>query len=107
MKITTFIFLGAAVQLLASSTTVAGLPFDSKTATFADWRETIDRARIQTGVPGLSVAVQHRGKVIFAEGFGKRNKENDPVTADVRQIFCAPKLSIEHCRQVVTPRLSS
>ncbi|KAF9924058.1 hypothetical protein BGZ67_009519 [Mortierella alpina] len=30
----------------------------------------------------MSVAVLYRGKVIFAEGFGKRNKENDPVTAD-------------------------
>ncbi|KAF9204891.1 hypothetical protein BGZ59_000807 [Podila verticillata] len=81
MKAAAFIVLGAALQLLASST-VQGLPFDSQAATFADWRATIDHARNQTGVPGMSVAVLHQGKVIFAEGFGTRNKERDPVTAD-------------------------
>ena len=84
MKVISCIVLGAALQLLASSTsTVEGLPFDSQTATFENWRKTIDHARNQTGVPGLSVAVLHKGKVIFAEGFGIRNKNNDPVTAEV------------------------
>ncbi|KAG0198054.1 hypothetical protein BGX28_008473 [Mortierella sp. GBA30] len=81
MKAATFIVLGAALQLLASST-VQGLPFNSQAETFAEWRATIDHARNQTGVPGMSVAVLHHGKVIFAEGFGTRNKERDPVTAD-------------------------
>ncbi|KAG0071535.1 hypothetical protein BGZ93_002317 [Podila epicladia] len=81
MKAATFIVLGAALQLLASST-VEGLPFDSQAATFANWRATIDHARNQTGILGMSVAVLHRGKIIFAEGFGTRNKEGDPVTAD-------------------------
>ncbi|KAG0052179.1 hypothetical protein BGZ83_002907 [Gryganskiella cystojenkinii] len=81
MKAATFIVLGAALQLLASST-VEGLPFDSQAATFADWRAAIDHARNQTGIPGMSVGVLHRGKVIFAEGFGTRNKEGDPVTVN-------------------------
>jgi len=59
------------------------LPFDSQTAKYDNWRKTIDHARNLTGVPGMSVAVLHKGKVIFAEGFGKRNKNGDPVTADV------------------------
>ena len=84
MKITSCIVLGAALQLLASSSsTVEGLPFDNQAATFVDWRKTIDHARNQTGIPGLSVAVLHKGNIIFAEGFGIRNKNNDPVNADV------------------------
>lgn len=43
----------------------------------------IEMARNQTGVPGMSVAIMHKGKLIFAEGFGKRNKK-DPFTAEVR-----------------------
>ncbi|KAG0041983.1 hypothetical protein BGZ83_001040 [Gryganskiella cystojenkinii] len=35
-----------------------------------------------SGTPGMSVAVLHRGKVIYAEGFGKRNAKGDPVNAD-------------------------
>ncbi|KAF9335525.1 hypothetical protein BG006_011296 [Podila minutissima] len=38
-------------------------------------------ARNQTGVPGMSVAIFHKGKLIFAEGFGKRNKM-DPFTPE-------------------------
>ncbi|KAF9568138.1 hypothetical protein EC968_002996 [Mortierella alpina] len=81
MKIATFIFLGTVLQLLTSPTANA-LPFDNRAATFADWLKTIEHARNLNGVPGMSVTVLHKGKVIFAEGFGKRNKENDPVTAD-------------------------
>ncbi|KAF9284566.1 hypothetical protein BGZ68_004601 [Mortierella alpina] len=81
MKIVSCIVLGAALQLLTSST-VEGLPFHNQAKTFADWRKTIEHARILNGIPGMSVGVFHRGKVIFAEGFGKRNKENDPVSAD-------------------------
>jgi len=63
---------------------VGGLPFDSQAAKYDNWRKTIEHARNLTGVPGMSVAVLHKGKVIFAEGFGKRNKNGDPVTAEVR-----------------------
>ncbi|KAF9431477.1 hypothetical protein BGZ76_000254 [Entomortierella beljakovae] len=34
-----------------------------------------------TGIPGMSVAIIHKGKLIFAEGFGKRNGR-DPFTAE-------------------------
>ncbi|GJJ75563.1 D-alanyl-D-alanine carboxypeptidase [Entomortierella parvispora] len=82
MKIATVVVLGAALQLLASTSIVEGLPFDSQTAKYDNWRKTIDHARKLTGVPGMSVAVMHKGKVIFAEGFGQRNKNGDPVTAE-------------------------
>ncbi|KAG0200075.1 hypothetical protein BGX28_006766 [Mortierella sp. GBA30] len=47
----------------------------------ANLSELIERARVQCGVAGLSVAIMHKGKIIFAEGFGKRN-ENEPVTPE-------------------------
>ncbi|KAF9915036.1 hypothetical protein BX616_007042 [Lobosporangium transversale] len=33
----------------------------------------IEKARINSGISGLAVAVLHKGKIIFAEGFGARN----------------------------------
>ncbi|KAF9187402.1 hypothetical protein BGZ51_001308 [Haplosporangium sp. Z 767] len=46
----------------------------------SDLPELIDRARIRCGIPGMSIAILYKGKIIFAEGFGKRN-EQDPFTA--------------------------
>ncbi|KAG0046136.1 hypothetical protein BGZ83_008658, partial [Gryganskiella cystojenkinii] len=64
---------------------IEGLPLDNRQSSatmYQDWSDAIELARNQTGTPGLSVAVLHRGKVIYAEGFGKRNDNNEPVTAD-------------------------
>ncbi|KAG0000085.1 hypothetical protein BGZ80_006428 [Entomortierella chlamydospora] len=47
----------------------------------ADLHQILEDARVKTGIPGMSVAVLHRGKLVFAEGFGKRN-ELDPFTAE-------------------------
>ncbi|KAG0005462.1 hypothetical protein BGZ80_005756 [Entomortierella chlamydospora] len=44
-------------------------------------REALERGRIQCGIPGMSVAVLHKGELIFADGFGKRN-EQEPFTAE-------------------------
>ncbi|KAF9349547.1 hypothetical protein BGX26_012169, partial [Mortierella sp. AD094] len=44
-------------------------------------RQLLEDARNQTGVAGMSVAVLYKGKLIFAEGFGKRN-EHDPFTPE-------------------------
>jgi hypothetical protein len=45
----------------------------------------MELARNQTGIPGMGVAIIHKGKLIFAEGFGKRNKK-DPFTPEVKTI---------------------
>ncbi|KAG0204365.1 hypothetical protein BGX28_003685, partial [Mortierella sp. GBA30] len=45
------------------------------------WHEVFEKARIQSGIPGMSVGVLHKGSLVFAEGFGKRN-EHDPFTAE-------------------------
>ncbi|KAF9183236.1 hypothetical protein BGZ51_004158 [Haplosporangium sp. Z 767] len=47
----------------------------------ADLKEVLEKARVHCGVPGMSVAVLHKGKLIFAEGFGKRN-EQEPFTVE-------------------------
>ncbi|KAG0372009.1 hypothetical protein BGX24_000858 [Mortierella sp. AD032] len=39
----------------------------------------LEKARVDGGVPGMSVAIMHKGKLVFAQGFGKRNRE-DPFT---------------------------
>lgn len=44
----------------------------------------IELARNQTGTPGMSVAIMHKGKLVFAEGFGKRNQK-DPFTPEVKK----------------------
>ncbi|KAF9427766.1 hypothetical protein BGZ76_002202 [Entomortierella beljakovae] len=53
----------------------------SNKPSFEELYNTIEETRNRTGVPGFSVAVLHKGKLVFAEGFGKRN-EYDPFTAD-------------------------
>ncbi|KAI1317590.1 hypothetical protein EDD11_008160 [Mortierella claussenii] len=77
MKLTPLLIVTAALEILVS---VGGLPVDSHSS-LSKWREAIELARNKTGLPGMSVAVLHKGKLIFAEGFGKRDR-NDPVTAE-------------------------
>ncbi|KAF9352629.1 hypothetical protein BGX26_009586 [Mortierella sp. AD094] len=43
--------------------------------------EVLEKARVESGIPGMSVALLYKGKLIFAEGFGKRN-DYDPFTVD-------------------------
>ncbi|KAF9994050.1 hypothetical protein BGZ80_006130 [Entomortierella chlamydospora] len=42
----------------------------------ADLPDIIEKARVQCCVAGMSLAILHKGKLIFAEGFGKRDEEN-------------------------------
>ncbi|KAF9344706.1 hypothetical protein BGX26_004016 [Mortierella sp. AD094] len=54
---------------------------DYKTDPLVNLRQVLEETRIKSGIPGMSVAVLHKGKLIFAEGFGKRN-EHDPFTVE-------------------------
>ncbi|KAF9135828.1 hypothetical protein BGW39_011417 [Mortierella sp. 14UC] len=47
----------------------------------ANLSATLEKARVEGGVPGMSVAILHKGELVFAEGFGKRNK-TDPFTKE-------------------------
>lgn len=44
--------------------------------------DVLERARVECGIVGMSVAVLYKGELIFAEGFGKRNFQ-DPFTVEV------------------------
>ncbi|KAK3833183.1 MAG: beta-lactamase/transpeptidase-like protein [Linnemannia gamsii] len=77
MKLSLLLIVATALEILVS---VEGLPVEGRLP-LLKWREALELARNKTGLPGMSVAVLHKGKLIFAEGFGKRNR-NDPVTAE-------------------------
>ena len=44
--------------------------------------DVLEKARVECGIVGMSVAVLYKGDLVFAEGFGKRNQQ-DPFTAEV------------------------
>ncbi|KAF9395258.1 hypothetical protein BGX21_010013 [Mortierella sp. AD011] len=54
---------------------------ENSTTPLANVRQFLEEARIQNGIPGMSVAVLYKGKLIFSEGFGKRN-DRDPFTPE-------------------------
>ncbi|KAF9944498.1 hypothetical protein BGZ70_004591, partial [Mortierella alpina] len=54
-------------------------------APLGDLHATIEKTRLQLGIPGLSVAVLYKGEIIFAEGFGKRNAQGDEYKASTLQ----------------------
>ncbi|KAF9326308.1 hypothetical protein BGZ91_001997, partial [Linnemannia elongata] len=41
----------------------------------------LEKARIEGGIPGMAVAIMHKGHIVFAQGFGKRNRK-DPFTTE-------------------------
>ncbi|KAF8945783.1 hypothetical protein BGZ47_001983 [Haplosporangium gracile] len=47
----------------------------------AHLHETLEKTRVEAGLKGMSIAVMHRGELIFADGFGQRN-DTDPFTAE-------------------------
>ncbi|KAF9022778.1 hypothetical protein BGZ52_000573 [Haplosporangium bisporale] len=51
-------------------------PRGNTTAILAKLRNDLELARNQSAVPGMGVAIIHKGKLIFAEGFGKRNNKD-------------------------------
>ncbi|KAI9232922.1 MAG: beta-lactamase/transpeptidase-like protein [Podila humilis] len=83
------LILTVALVLQCATITYAGEP-DSAVRDFdtilAKLKIEIEQARNHTGVPGMGVAIMHKGKLIFAEGFGKRNK-NDPFTPETRSMI--------------------
>ncbi|KAF9910099.1 hypothetical protein EC991_007231 [Linnemannia zychae] len=41
----------------------------------------LEKARADGGIPGMSIAVRYKGELVFAQGFGKRNRK-DPFTKE-------------------------
>ncbi|KAF9153511.1 hypothetical protein DFQ26_000555, partial [Actinomortierella ambigua] len=48
---------------------------------FDKWTKEIEEARKGLGIQGMSVAVVHKGEIVYAQGFGKRN-DTDPFTPE-------------------------
>jgi CubicO group peptidase (beta-lactamase class C family) len=44
--------------------------------------KALEKVRADGGIKGMSVAIVHKGELVFAQGFGKRNR-NDPFTKEV------------------------
>lgn len=44
--------------------------------------KALEKVRAEGGIKGMSVAIVHKGELVFAQGFGKRNR-NDPFTKEV------------------------
>ncbi|KAF9985973.1 hypothetical protein BGZ75_002348 [Mortierella antarctica] len=59
-------------------------PSQAAKVPLSDLSHVLEKARISTGLPGMSIAILYKGKLIFAEGFGKRN-ERDPYTVETVQ----------------------
>jgi len=60
-----------------------GRPSDTASPDLARLDSYIEKARVEWGVPGLSVAIVKDGKVAFAKGYGvKEQGRQDPVDAD-------------------------
>ncbi|KAG0289375.1 hypothetical protein BGZ96_007072 [Linnemannia gamsii] len=76
----------------SSSSTNADVPVANPTSDFlANLPEVLEKARVDGGIPGMSVAILHKGDIVFAQGFGKRN-QIDPFTKEtVSQIASLTK----------------
>ncbi|KAF9964997.1 hypothetical protein BGZ70_005580 [Mortierella alpina] len=61
--------------------TVAQEPSAPTKEFFATLPVTLERARVECGIPGMSVAIMYKGELAFAQGFGKRNRV-DPFTEE-------------------------
>ncbi|HUS67573.1 MAG TPA: serine hydrolase domain-containing protein [Kofleriaceae bacterium] len=84
---------GAQLGTILESVRIAGMERESLAGRTADlsaakleqWVAFVDQARIATKVPGVAIAVVHKGKVILAKGLGVRALgKKAPVTPDTR-----------------------
>ena len=66
-----------------TTTTTTPAAQDSKEF-LANLPNVLEKARTDGGIPGMSVAILHKGELVFAEGFGKRNR-SDPFTKEVNK----------------------
>ncbi|KAF9090979.1 hypothetical protein BGX29_011200 [Mortierella sp. GBA35] len=69
-------------------TTTATSPVENTSTTTAPYKEflanlpeALEKARVEGGIKGMSVAIIHKGELIFAQGFGKRN-QTEPFTKE-------------------------
>ncbi|KAF9335521.1 hypothetical protein BG006_011292 [Podila minutissima] len=84
-----FLILTVALVLQYASVIHAAEPDSATRATdaiLAKLKIDLESVQNRACIPGMSVAVIHKGKLIFAEGYGKRNQK-DPFTPETRSIL--------------------
>lgn len=64
-----------------------------KTILPTELKSVLEKARIENGIQGMSVAILYKGELLFAEGLGKRN-DKDPFTKDVCFLSLSLSLSL-------------
>jgi CubicO group peptidase (beta-lactamase class C family) len=84
--------LGLAASVLAVGPASAAAPGDDAVANMiATYRERIPELMAEQDVPGLSIAVVDRDRLLWAEGFGDRDDHGNPVRTDT--IFSLQSMS--------------
>ena len=58
------------------------LPLASCSASQDQFTAYAKKAQADWQVPGMSIAIVENGQIVYAQGFGERNANGDPVTAD-------------------------
>lgn len=70
-------------RTISTSSSSADVPAANPNSEFLNNLPAIlEKARVDGGIPGMSVAIMHKGQLVFAQGFGKRNLK-DPFTKEV------------------------
>ncbi|KAJ3027017.1 UNVERIFIED_CONTAM: hypothetical protein HDU68_004635 [Siphonaria sp. JEL0065] len=76
---------GKVTTSTTTSKTVTPGPSDEDKTPQVDWTKVtadLDSLRSELGVPGASIGVVHKGKLIFTTGLGRRNDVGETVDAD-------------------------
>lgn len=66
----------------------ASIMSDNSNSNYKEFLDTLpialEKARADGGIPGMSVAILYKGELVFAQGFGKRNRK-EPFTEEVNK----------------------
>ncbi|KAH7056535.1 beta-lactamase/transpeptidase-like protein [Linnemannia elongata] len=69
-------------RTISTTTSSADIPAANPSSAFLNNLPAIlEKARVDGGIPGMSVAIMYKGEIVFAQGFGKRNLK-DPFTIE-------------------------
>ncbi|KAF9541282.1 hypothetical protein EC957_003238 [Mortierella hygrophila] len=69
-------------RTISTSSSSTDVPADNPSSEFlSNLPAVLEKARVDGGIPGMSVAIMHKGELVFAQGFGKRNFK-DPFTRE-------------------------
>ncbi|KAF9143140.1 hypothetical protein BGX30_001260 [Mortierella sp. GBA39] len=76
-----------------------GIASKDKHILFDNLPAVLEQARADGGIPGMSVAIHYKGELVFAQGFGKRNRA-DPFTKELNKKNNAVAMTVSHIASV-------